>query len=69
MKNKDINACIADLEVVARDASLEPEQRNELKKAIGRLRWLRRKPKPRQDQIFRVVRDVAEVLVRCLLKC
>lgn len=68
MKNKDINACIADLEVVARDASLEPEQRNELKKAIGRLRWLRRKQKPRQDQMLRVIRDVAEVLVRCLLK-
>jgi hypothetical protein len=43
---------------------LEPEQRSALERAKLKLKRLRRKPNPTREEIFEVVREVAEAIIR-----
>jgi geranylgeranyl pyrophosphate synthase len=67
-KLKDINACIAQLRAVQGRNDTEPEQTKYIDDAIELLRQLRRKSNPTRAEVARLVRGIAEALLRALIK-
>ena len=61
---KDLNVSIDRLRALLDGNATEPEQREAVERAIGRLKKLRRNPSPTKVEIFRCVREVTETLLR-----
>jgi hypothetical protein len=61
--NKNLQFCMGQLRSMQDRDGLEPEQRSALEKAGIQLKRLRRNSKPTREEIFRVVRDVAESII------
>ncbi len=67
-RNKDVQFCIEQLSSMLNRGGLEPEQKSGLEAALGELKRLRRNANPGKHDAYRVVRKVAEVLVRYFTK-
>ncbi len=67
-KLRELNACISLLEAVQEGNDLGPEQHKEIKRAMEQLKQLRRLPHPTQREVFCVVREITEALLRAFLK-
>jgi hypothetical protein len=63
-KDKNLQFCMDELKSMRDRDGLEPEQRSALEKAEGELRCLWRKPNPTRREIFKVVRRIAEAIIR-----
>lgn len=61
---KDLNASITHLRALLDGNATEPQQREAVERAIGRLKQLRRNPRPAKAEVYRCVREVAEALLR-----
>ena len=66
--SKDLQFCDDQLRSLQNRDGLEPEQRRSLEKAQEELKRLRRNPNPTREQVFRVVRRVAEAIVQNFLR-
>jgi hypothetical protein len=65
---KDLNACIAQLRAVRGKNDTEPEQTKYIDDAIELLRQLRRRSNPSRPEVARLVRKIAEALLRAFMK-
>lgn len=63
-RSKDLKESIAHLRALLLENTLEPQQKEAVERAIGRLKALRRDPQPGKADIFRCVREVIETLLR-----
>ena len=63
-KDRNLQFCVDELQSMRNRGGLGPEQRSALEKAEGELRQLWRKPNPNRREIFRVVRKVAEAIIK-----
>jgi len=67
-RNKDLNACIAELQAMLCGNVVEPEQRKYVEQAVELLRRFRRKANPSPAIAYRFVRQIAEQLVEAYLR-
>jgi len=65
---KDINACIAQLKALCAGSDIRPEQKKHVEAAIERARRLRRKPDAKMTDVYRCVRDIADLLIEAFLR-
>lgn len=65
---RELNACIARLRAVQEGNDLGPEQQKDIKRALEQMQQLRRMPHPTQREVFCVVREITEALLRAFLK-
>jgi hypothetical protein len=63
-KFKDLKDCIAKLQAVLAGDSIRPEQRQSVEQAIERMKQLRRIRNPHNEDFFRCVKDVTEMLLK-----
>ena len=63
-ENKNLRFCLDELQSMQNRDGLEPEQSSALEKAKSELKRLRRKPHPTRGEIFKVVREVAEAIIK-----
>jgi hypothetical protein len=63
-KDKNLQFCMDKLRSMQNRDGLEPEQKSALEKAQGKLKRLWRKPNPVRREIFNVVREVAEAIIK-----
>ncbi len=63
-KNKNLQFCLDELRSMQNRDGLEPERRSTLEKAKKKLRQLRRNPNPTREELFEVVREVAEAIIK-----
>lgn len=63
-KDRNLQFCMDELQSMQNRNGLEPEQRSALEKAEGELKRLWRKPNPTRREIFKVVRNVAEAIIK-----
>lgn len=63
-RNKDVQFCLDELQSMQNRDGLGPEQRSALENAKNELKRLRRKPHPTRGEIFKVVRKVAEAIIK-----
>ena len=63
-KDKNLQFCMDELRSMLNRNGLEPEQRSALEKAKEELKQLWRKPDPSRKEIYRVVRRVAEAIIK-----
>ncbi len=63
-RDKNLQFCMDELQFMQSRDGLGSEQRSALEKAEGELRRLWRKPNPNRREIFRVVRKVAEAIIK-----
>ena len=64
LKHKDLQFSVDQLRSMLKRDGLEPEQISALEDAEAELIGLGRKPNPSRREIFRVVRKVAEAIVK-----
>jgi hypothetical protein len=64
MQDKNLKFCMDQLKSLQSRDGLEPEQRSELERAMEELRRLWRKPNPSRKDVYRVVRRVAEAILK-----
>jgi|ERR1700683_3499615 hypothetical protein len=62
--DKNLRFCIDELQSMQNRDGLEPEQRSALENAKSKLKCLRRKPHPSRKEVFEVVREVAEAIIK-----
>ncbi len=67
-KIRELNACIARLRAVQVGNDIGPEQQKEIKRAMEQLKQLRRLPHLTQREVFCVVREITEALLRAFFK-
>jgi hypothetical protein len=63
-KDKNLQFCMDELKSMQNRDGLEPEQMSALEKAEGELKRLWRKPNPNRREVFKVVRKVAEAIIK-----
>jgi hypothetical protein len=63
-KDRNLQFCMDELQSMQNRDGLGSEQRSALEKAEGKLKRLWRKPNPNRREIFRVVREVAEAIIK-----
>jgi hypothetical protein len=63
-KNKDLQFCLDQLQSMQNRDGLGPEQRSALQNAKNEMGRLRRKAHPKRGEIFKVVREVAEAIIK-----
>jgi hypothetical protein len=63
-KDKDLQFCLDELQSMQKRDGLGPEQRSALEKARNKLKRLRRKPCPNRKEVFEVVREVTEAIIK-----
>jgi hypothetical protein len=63
-KNKDVQFCLDELQSLQKRDGLDPGQRSALENAKNALKELRRIPHPNRGEIFKVVRKVAEAIIK-----
>jgi hypothetical protein len=63
-KDKNLQFCMDKLQSMQNRDGLEPEQMSALDKAESELKRLWRKPNPHRREIFKVVRKVAEAIIK-----
>jgi hypothetical protein len=63
-KDKNLQFCMDELKSMQNRDGLEPEQMSALEKAEGELKRLWRKPNPSRREVFKVVRQVAEAIIK-----
>jgi hypothetical protein len=63
-KNKNLKFCLEILKSMQDQNKPEPEQKRTLENASQRLKGLRRMAKRDQEEVFLVVRQVAEALIK-----
>ena len=66
--NKDLQFCNDHLRLLQKRDGLEPEQRRSLEKAQEELKRLWRIPNPSREVVSRVVRVVAEAIIKNFLR-
>jgi hypothetical protein len=66
-KYKDLQFSVDQLRSMLKRDGLEPEQISALEDAAAELIGLGRKPNPSRREIFRVVRKVAEAVIRSIV--
>jgi hypothetical protein len=59
---------MAALRAVQSGDDVKPEQRKNIERALEQLKQLRRNPHASQNEMFCIVREITESLVRALLK-
>ena len=62
-QNKNLKFCLEILKSLQSQSESEPEQKRTLEDASKRLRQLRRMAKRDQEEIYRVVRQIAEAII------
>jgi hypothetical protein len=67
MKNKDLQFSMEQLQSMLKRNGLGPEQRSALEEARRQLKLLWRKPNPTRLEVCRVVRRVAEAIIKNFL--
>lgn len=67
MKNKDLQFSMEQLQSMLKRNGLGPEQRSALEEARRQLKLLWRKPNPNRQEVCRVVRRVAEAIIKNFL--
>lgn len=67
-RNKDVQFCIEQLSSMLNRGGLGPGQKSALEAALEELKDLRRNANPRKQDVYRVVRKVAEVLIKYFTK-
>jgi len=65
---KDVQFCVEQLRSMLNRGGLGPEQKSALEAALEELKELRRNANPRKQDVYRVVRKVAEVLIKYFTK-
>jgi hypothetical protein len=65
-KSKNWQFCMDTLKSLQNEGEFEPEQKSALEGAQKGLRKLRRKTNPSREEIYRVVRQVAEAILNIL---
>jgi len=63
-EDKNLRFCMDELQSMQNRDGLKPEQRSALENAKGKLRRLRRKTHPSRKEVFEVVREVAEAIIK-----
>jgi hypothetical protein len=63
-RDKDLQFCLDELQSMQNRDGLEPGRRSALESAKRKLKRLRRTPHPGRKEVFEVVREVAEVIIR-----
>jgi hypothetical protein len=59
----DLNACISLLREVQRGGDVNPKQKQAVEQAIHEIKRIRRKPHPKQHELYESVRMIAESLI------
>jgi hypothetical protein len=67
-QNKNLRFCMDELQSMRDRDGCEPEQRSALEKAREKLRRLSRNPNPSREEIFEVVRQVAEAISKSFVR-
>jgi hypothetical protein len=67
-RNKDVQFCIEGLYSMLNKSGLGPEQKSGLESALVELKDLRRNANPSKQDVYRVIRKVAEVLFKNFIK-
>lgn len=62
--DKNLRFCMDELQSMQNRDGIEPERRSALANAKNKLRRLRRKSHPDRGEIFEVVREVAEAIIK-----
>lgn len=62
--DKNLRFCIDELQSMQNRDGLQPEQRSALENAKSKLKRLRREPHPSRKEVFEVVREVAEAIIK-----
>jgi hypothetical protein len=68
MQDKNLKACIDDLESLQRRDGTGPEQREAVARALEKLMKLRRIPNPKRREVFLTVREITEAIIKTFLK-
>ena len=63
-KDRNLQFCMDQLKSMQSRDGLEPEQMSALERAEGEMKRLWRKPNPNRREIFKVVRKVAEAIIK-----
>jgi len=66
--DKNLRFCMDKLQFMQNRNGIEPEQRSALENARNKLKRLRRKSNPSRREIFEVVREVAETIIKIFVK-
>ena len=66
--DKNLQFCSDQLRLLQSQDGLEPEQSRSLEKAQEALRRLRRTPNPTRSEVSRVVRTVAEAIIKAFMR-
>ena len=66
--NRDLQFCNNQLRLLQRRDGLEPEQRRSLEKAQEEMKRLWRIPNPTREEVSRVVRTVAEAIIKNFIR-
>lgn len=66
-KDRNLQFCKDQLRSMRSRDGLEPEQMSALERAEGELKRLWRKPNPNRREIFKVVRKVAEAIIKAFV--
>ncbi len=66
--NKDLQFCSNQLRLLQRRDGLEPEQRRSLERAQEVVKRLWRIPNPTREEVSRVVRIVAEAIIKNFMR-
>lgn len=61
--NKDLQFCIDQLRLMRDRNGLQPEQKSALERTEFKLKRLRRNQRPDRQEVFEVVREVAEAII------
>jgi hypothetical protein len=59
----DLNACISRLRDVQRGGDVNPKQKQAVERVIHEIKRIRRKPNPKQHELYESVRMIAESLI------
>ena len=62
-KDKNLQFCLDELQSMQNRDGLEPEQRSALERAKRKLKRLRQRPHPAREEVFEVVREIAEIII------
>ena len=63
-KDKNLQFCMDELQSMQKRDGLRPEQRSALENAKRKLKRLCRTPRPDRREVTRVVREVAEAIIK-----
>lgn len=63
-KDKNLQFCMDELQFMQKRNGLQPEQRSALENAKRKLKRLCRTPRPDRREVARVVREVAEAIIK-----